>query len=128
MEPPLQVEILRILLEAGEENLPTILNTLLVQHPATAPEMLLADVADALERIERQSYAQLARYDDSWIALTPEERQLLPPLTKSVVWHPATGRWRWNSDVAGRERPTVVLTEEGREHIRGVLRTASHRD
>ncbi len=126
MERPLQLEILHMLLEAGEENLPTILNTLLVRRPDTAPEVLLADVSDALEAIERQSYAELARYEDGWVTLTPEERQLVLPLAKSVEWHPAAGRWRWAG--APPACPVVVLTDKGKEHIRRVLRTTTGGD
>jgi len=128
VERSLELEILHILLEAGEENLPTILNALLVRHPDTAPEVLLVDVSDALQAIERQSFAQYARYEDGWVALTPEERQLVLPLVKSVVWQPAAGRWRWKKDVARPDFPVVILTDRGKEHIHHVLRAAPGSD
>ena len=125
MESSLKLEILRLLLEAGEENLPTILNTVLVQHSSEPPDVLLASVGEALEAIEKQSYTELAWYKDGWIALIPEERQLVLPLANSVAWDPATNQWRWKEEELGPERPIVILTSKGEDYIRSVLREES---
>ena len=122
MSSPLEIEILHILLEAGEENLPTVLNTVLVQHLAEPREALLARVEKALESLERQSYTELNWYKDGWVPLTAEQRRKVLPLANSVEWNTDAKRWHWKEEELGPERPIVTLTDKGEQYIRSVLR------
>jgi hypothetical protein len=121
MQKMLKLKILRMLLEAGEENLPTILNTLLVQHPSEPPDTLLARVWERLKSMEKKSYIEFAWYRDGWVPLTPEERGLLLPPANSLVWDSATSRWCWREGRLGPEPPIVILTDDGAQYIRGRL-------
>ena len=122
MSQPLENEIMRILLEAGEENLPTVMNTLREGHTDAPPETLLAEAEASLQALERQGYIELCWYREGWVPLTTEERRKILPLVQSLVWNSATGHWQWNEAELGRERPLAVLTDAGQRHIRGVLR------
>lgn len=123
MSHSLETEILRVLLEAGEENLPTVLNTVLVQHHAEPPEILLPRVEEALDSLEKKAFTELTWYKDGcWVPLTAEERTKVLPVANSVFWNAATKRWNWNETKLGPERPIVILTEKGEQYIRKLLR------
>jgi len=125
MNQSLMLEILEILLEAGEENIPTILNTLLTRHSADPPESLLEQTAQALRELEEQGYTELAWYRDGWVPLSAAERARILPLGNGVTWNAEAKRWRWKETDPGADRPLVILTEKGERHIRSRLRGAS---
>jgi hypothetical protein len=119
----LSTELLAALLEAGEENLPTLANTALAAHPDAAPTMLLAEVESALAALAEQGYVELT-HDGDWRPLTPTERATVLPLTDSLGWDQATGRWHWTAPALRPYGPTVVLTPAGADHTRHLLRSA----
>jgi hypothetical protein len=122
----LKLEILHMLLEAGEENLPTIFNTLLVQHPSEPPDTLLVNVWERLKSLENKGYIEFVRHRNGWVPLTPEERELVLPPANSLVWDSAVGRWRWREEQLGLEPLTVILTDDGAQYIRSRLERERH--
>jgi DNA-binding PadR family transcriptional regulator len=122
MDNTLGFQILRLLLEAGEENVPTILNTLLVQHVSEPPEIFLQTIGAILKSAEEDGYVQFTWYRDGWVPLTPKERHMVLPPLDSVAWDPAAKRWRWKEEELGPERPIVILTDKGEQYVRRQLR------
>ena len=118
METPTQREVLEQLAEAGDENLPTLLNTILLQHPAASPPELLEQVAAAVESLERREYAVFSWYRGGWQRLTPAERAALSPLAGCVVWDATDGDWDWDSARLGDEWPVLTITGAGRRRLR----------
>jgi hypothetical protein len=125
MSQSLTIEILEMLLEAGEENIPTILNTVLARHPSDRPEALLEQTGQVLQELEGQRYAELAWYRGEWVPLSAAERARIVPIRNSVTWNTEAKRWQWKEADLGADRLLVILTEEGERHIRGVLRARS---
>jgi hypothetical protein len=119
MDAPVELEILRVLLEAGEENLPTLLNSV---RAADAPDALLARVDRALDTLERQGCVAFYWYASGWVALAAAERGLVLPLADNVVFDPASGGWRAAREQPDREGPIVVLTGRGEARARRTLR------
>jgi len=110
-----------MLLEAGEENVPTVLNTILAEHPTDNHETLLMCVENALKSLEKRSCVDLEWYRDGWVPLSAEERRKVLALADCVVWHEDTREWNWNEKELGPEWPIVTLTEKGEQYIEAVL-------
>ena len=103
-------EVLEQLAEAGDENLPTLVNTL--------GPLRLEQVTTAVEALERRSDAVFCWYRDGWQPLTPDERMALSPLPACLVWNAADGDWGWDSERLGDEWPILTITAAGRERLR----------
>lgn len=124
MDAPVELDILRVLLEAGEENLATLLNTLTAPAGEDGADgrVSLARVDRALDALERQGYVAFYWYASGWEALSPAERDLVLPLAGNVVLDPTSGGWRAVREQPDREGPIVVLTDRGEAHARRALR------
>jgi len=121
MAEQLEKEILAILLEAGEENLPALVNTVGVQRHSPPKDSIVAEVGDALDDLLRKSLIELTWYDDGWVPLTDEEQRAVLPVSRSVGWDAAANVWTWNEQSAAGRRPVVVLTPAGERQIRTLL-------
>jgi hypothetical protein len=112
---PLQVEILKMLAEAGEENLATIFNTVLVSTADGAPAMIAADVDGALDDLLDHGLIELAQWDGEWISLPDNDSRALRPFHRSLIWVPDSGSWAWDEARFGRRRVAAVLSPAGRQ-------------
>jgi hypothetical protein len=121
MTPPLQQELLGLLLEAGEETVPTLFNTVLVRHPELSREAVADEVGEAMAALEQQAYVALSWYRDRWVDLTPEEHQRQVPLALGLRWNDALERWVWDEVRRGPDVPIAVLTPQGEAFARRSL-------
>jgi len=121
MTPPLQQELLGLLLEAGEETVPTLFNTALVRRPGVPRDAVADEVGEAMAALEQQAYIALSWYRDGWVDLTPEEHQRQLPLAAGLRWDDALERWVWDEARRGPEVPIAVLTPRGEAFARRSL-------
>jgi hypothetical protein len=120
MKTSLEVAILSILLEAEEENLPTIVNTLRTQYGEVPPQELLIHARLAIDALEKQGYAKFAWYRNDWVPLSEDDRRRTVASTNGILWDQDQGRWHWNKDL-GSEMPILILTDKGKQYIRSLL-------
>jgi hypothetical protein len=121
MTPPLQRELLSLLLEAGEETVPTLFNTVLVRRPGLSREAVADEVSEAMTALEQQSYVALSWYRNGWVDLTPDERERQLPLAEGLRWNDTLERWVWDEARRGPEVPIAVLTPQGEAFARQSL-------
>ncbi|BAZ11857.1 hypothetical protein NIES4071_36830 [Calothrix sp. NIES-4071] len=122
---PLQIHILRLLSEAGEENIPTIVNTILVESTAGSLENLLDQVNEALQELYWRKLIVYAYYSNDvqyrWKILTSKEIQPFLPINNCLSWNQENRSWQWKEKEFGQERVYVLLQEEGRRIINEYL-------
>lgn len=113
---PMQRDVLWILEEAGEENLPTVLNTLRSNSAGVPDEVLIPALSDALRGLWRSGLITFCRYhggsDAGWKDISPGEIQRVLAVSDVVRWNEDGGYWQWDEARDGRERVSVVVPEE----------------
>jgi hypothetical protein len=119
---PLQLQILRLLEEAGEENIPTIANTIRAEAAPDAGPDVLGQIDAALRALHEADLVGFAYYrgdhDPAWQPLTDARLRVVFPIHRCLEWHGASGGWRWREDRCGRERVIVTLEDQGKRLIK----------
>jgi hypothetical protein len=118
----IELEIIQLLTEAEEENLPTVFNTILVGRSEESPPRLLSELITAVEALERQGYVRLSSYRDGWVEWGPLQRDHRFPLESGLFWDASLQRWRWDEAKCGYEAPIVTLTARGAVAARRSMR------
>ena len=117
----LQNHVLKILLEAGEENLPTVLNTVAVQVGGRQGDRFLNQIILAIQDLEEEGMVSFARYfndrEPSWVRLSREEMQQNFGPEQCLKWNDLAGIWEWKEADCGVERVYLLLEQAGRDAI-----------
>lgn len=118
----LQWYILRLLSEAGEENIPTMVNTLQAEAVIADKAKLLSEVNSALEGLLKLRLISYAYYQEEpvpdWRILSDNEVQKFSPISNCLGWNEADGFWSWREERFGKERVLVIISEQAKELIR----------
>lgn len=113
---PIQRDVLWILEEAGEENLPTVLNTLRSNSAGVPDEVLIPALSDALRGLWRSDLITFCRYRGGSDArsedLSPGETQSVLAVSEVVRWNEDGGYWQWDEARGGGGRVSVVVPDE----------------
>jgi hypothetical protein len=114
---PFQGEVLRILEEAGEENIPTILNTLRATFPREKQQDLLAHAETAIQGLWRLRLVVFSRdYGKANLHSVPldeAESSSALLLGDEVEYEGSTHKWTWRSNLDSYPL-NLVLTDAGR--------------
>jgi len=114
---PMQGAVLRMLEEAGEENPPTVLNTLRAAHADQSNEEFAQAVRLALGGLYDLGFITLSRDEERpnqrWMPVPPEDIPRILSISQVVRWDDR-GYWRWDDCQAGPYRASLALTEAGR--------------
>lgn len=117
----IQIHILKILSEADEENIPTIVNTIYTESPRMDKERLLLQINSALEELHGMGLIAYSRYvnkgEPRWVTIPEDEISSVLPLQNCLEWNDETSLWRWKAEQFGKERVVVTLEEKGRKAI-----------
>ncbi len=99
-------QVIAILREAGEENLPAIVNSLVALNPDEQPSAIVEIADTMLQALLRAKLVTIA----SRFPITSVELAAIFPIEKNLLWDAKAGRWRWNETVAP-DRPLIVLRD-----------------
>jgi hypothetical protein len=113
---PVQREILRMLEEAGEENLPTVLNTLWAVFPDRSHQALFEDAEAAIQGLRQLGLVAFSRdlgKPNLHSVLLDDKSSGALVLARVVEYDVQRGYW---TDYAGEEPAAIglVLTDAGR--------------
>ena len=109
--------MLRMLAEAGEEDLTTVVNTLLRSATNPSDPRHLLVLAASLENLRAQQLIGYALYARDWSDLIGDEAAEYLPVHHCLVWNDSLSEWLWNEDDCGKDRLIVVLQQKGREAL-----------
>lgn len=117
----LQLYILKMLAEAGEENIPTIVNTVLNEALISDKANLIQEVNLALETLLNCKLIYYAYYQKEaaspWKILSDNEVQELSPIYNCLNWNEEGGFWSWRQDKCGKERVLVLISDVARDSV-----------
>jgi hypothetical protein len=117
---PTEREILSVLSEAGEENLPALLNTIYMKFPALSRQEMLMAGEKGLRNLHSKGFIEFCvETQNRGRVLTPlsaHETKKALSLAKVLVWNDKNKMWDWDVEKNG-EWVVVTLTDKGQEAL-----------
>jgi hypothetical protein len=109
--------VLRLLEEAGSEEIPVVLNTLQAQFPAYQPEELLSVAEEAIGGLRKLGLVAFSRdYGVAglhYVQLPDDQPKGSTSLQQLSTYDEARKAWKW-ADLPGDSEPiSLILTEQG---------------
>lgn len=118
---PLQREILWMLLEAGAEDVSTVLNTLRLKSPDSSFDEFLYQAESAIGQLFEYGLISFARDYETpglrYVATSPEEIGRMMPVGKIVKFDEDKGHWIQDESHGEPHRISLVITEQGKESL-----------
>jgi hypothetical protein len=123
----IQLKILTLLFEAGEENIPTLANMIWSESDDIDKDTFLTWLNAAIEGMNTLGFVSLAIYREkekaSWQELSDSEFARFFPIHRCLEWNSNLNYWQWRELDCGNERVTVLIEESGKIFLSDYLST-----